>query len=272
MKRVVAMALLLVCVCAAKRRSVTPGGRCAPAGTLISGVYILGIAADPSSVYYHDEYTNTVWRISKGGGPPAPLLDLGADSFAAMTVDATQVYVAALEPPSANSTALPPARIYAVSKNGGTRALIAEDIVRPTALAADDTHLYWTTGTNIERALKDGSRRETILGGLSTPMALMFDGDQLLFVANGLWRIGSATPIVDGGTLSANNAIAGSLRVRDGRAYFLTSDDTLSFLPLAGGARTTIAQSPLGWSAFDIDSCAGYFTTLADELVAARIP
>ncbi len=268
MKRVVVIALIALCLCAAKRRSVMPGGRCAPAGTLLTGVYVLGVAADPSNVYYHDEYTNTVWRVSKSVGAPAALMNLDPDSFAAMTVDATHVYVAALEPP--RSVDLPPARIYAVSKNGGTRSLIAETVLRPTALAADETHLYWTSNTKIERARKDGSQRETVISGVSTPMALTFDGGQLLYSANGLWRVGAATPILDAGTL--NSAIAGTIRVRDGRAYFLTSDNTLSSLPLTGGARTALPQSPLGWSAFDVDSCAGYFATLADELVAARIP
>ena len=235
------IALVVVCACAAKRRSVMPGGRCAPAGTLIAGVYVLGLAADPSNVYYHDEYTNTVWRVSKTGGAPAPLMELDPDSFAVMAVDATQVYVAALEPPAPNSTALPPARIYAVSKNGGTRALIAENIVRPTALTADDAYLYWISNGTVERARKDGSRRETV---------------------------GAAAPVIE----VPSNAIESTLRIRDGRAYFLTSDDTLSFLPLAGGARTSLPQPPLGWSAFDVDSCAGYFATLADELVAARLP
>lgn len=202
MRRSFAIALLLVAAVsadAAKRRAVSPGGSCPAGATLATDVIVFGMAMDATHVYFHEDSENTIRRVAKSGGESVEIYYLDFESFAAMAIDDTHVYVAAFELPAGFNA--PPARIYAIPKDGGEPEVLASNVLLPFELVVDDTHVYWSSaGTlnfvtellesdgRIERVQKDGSGRQTLVADLSVPLGLVLDGDQVIFAESGLAR------------------------------------------------------------------------------------
>lgn len=188
---------------AGKRRAVTPGdGQRCQFGSILPFMEPVHLTTDATHIYFVPFLvpfpSNFVQRVPKRGGAVESLYthDL-SDAVASLFVDDTTVYVGLI--PEVEGTDIPPGKIVAFPKTGGTPRTIATDVKLPNDFATDATHVYWVSGGTfkfltgtflsdgkIERARKDGSGRETLAEGLSYPYQLLLDGDTVFFSEIGL--------------------------------------------------------------------------------------
>lgn len=180
-----------------KRRAVTPGaGRCVY-GTLDADAFVFPLAIDATHVYYIDDFDLTLYRVPKEGGPRLMLASLRSVLVTSMVMDATDVYLATI--PDTFTSTPPPGSISVVSKQGGTRRTVASNVIVPTSLEVDATHVYWVSaGTinfetetiladgKIERIRKDGTGREALAQSLSGPVSLVLDANDVFFSESGV--------------------------------------------------------------------------------------
>ena len=291
-RRGLALFLLLVAslpLAAQRRRSVVPGdpGRCSY-GTLAELSDPPFVALDETYVYFANDFIGRIERVPKRGGDVEGLYEVPLGEFVlALHVDEVNVYLAAvplsddLNPASGN--------IIAVPKSGGLPHNVATGVLFPNEIASDATHVYWVSvgtidfirGTaqsdgKIERARKDGSGRETLAGGLSTPFSLVLSGGDVFFSelgqatgnpSAGVRRVaksgGQVTPMTEGWIVADLQQTAGEIVF-----YGARSDDSelgIHAVAKSGGAVRSIVV--------DEDIVAGprvfdgfvYYTTLGDD-------
>jgi len=227
MKRRIAAALVSLLVAvplfAAKHRAVSsPGNKAAcNYGVLDPAAFVSAIALDGTHVYYLDDVDSIIYRVPKSGGARQQLAEFPEALITAMAVDDTNLYVATIV--GDFNASIPPGDIWAIPKAGGTPRTIASGVVFVTEIATDATHVYWVSvGTvkldeeeilsdgKIERVKKDGSARQELASGLSTPGTVALDDTDVYFgelgaaVGNpsrGLRRVaksgGSTTHVLD---------------------------------------------------------------------------
>lgn len=266
MKHRIATALLLFLTAVplfAKHRAVaSPGKAGCSYGVLDPDVFVTAMTIDATHVYYIDEFNTTLYRIPKAGGTRQQLAQFSDALITAMTVDDANVYVATIVG-DFNAT-IPPGDIWAIPKAGGTPRTIASGVLFVAELVADATHVYWVSvGTvkldeeeilsdgKIERVTKDGSSRQVLASGLSTPATLSIDDANVYFgelgsaVGNpsiGLRRVakgGGATIHVLDDHLVANLAIS------DNDVVFVGSSSTAAGMfrvAKTGGAVQTLVE------------------------------
>jgi hypothetical protein len=105
-----------------------------------------------------------VFMMPKAGGPPTALYT-GRGVYA-LTVDEGHVYFIVPEALA----------LYRVAKTGGEAEAIAKGQDGLSALAVDDTHVYWAGVDAIWRAPKGGGKAQPLAGNISVPMGLAIDG------------------------------------------------------------------------------------------------
>src|SRR5436190_1016416 len=259
MKRHVATAVLLLIVAVplfAKHRAVSsPGNKAAcNYGVLDPDVFVNTLTIDATHVYYIDEFDTTLYRIPKSGGARQQLAQFPEVLVTAIAVDDANVYVATIV--GDFSATIPPGDIWAIPKAGGTPRTIASGVLFVTQLASDATHVYWVSdGTvkldeeeilsdgKVERVTKDGSSRQVLASGLSTPTTLSVEDE----------NIDSPPHIVAG------------------QVYYITlpdeSSDALMRVPLAGGNAVLLRAANAVGNDFAVDDCGTYIGTNEDALV-----
>ncbi len=138
---------------------------------------------------YTTEFQIGVRRVKKSGGP-SELVMRPKGTFTVMALGRDHVYVALT---GENQIAM-------VAKAGGQPTLLAGQTA-PSAIAADDRHVYWVnqgsqslaTGELVRAALGDLTQTEILLSGLETPNALAV-GAEYVFFASGsrVFRVSKA--------------------------------------------------------------------------------
>lgn len=247
----------------ARRRALTfRGGPSCAEGTLVSGSYASLLAADGTHVYFVDEF-GVVSRVPKTGGEVEALSDPLEWFPMSIAVDATHVYIGVL-PFEALLTPMP-GSILSVPKSGGVAGVLVSGVPTPSALATDDSHLYWAAfGTldfmdgslasdgRIERVTKDGAERTTLASDLSGSVGLVLDGNDVYFGETGtadddpsvgLYRVAKS-----GGAVATivNNAAVGPLSIDGNTLVFRggTAAATGVFaVEKTGGAVRTLHES-----------------------------
>jgi len=211
--------LLLANPLLAKRRAVTPGAERCVIGPIAILAYTTLLATDAQHVYWLDDF-GYLLRVSRLGGEVEELALFEEYVTLSMVVDATHVYVSAL-PLEAFFRPMPGV-ILSVPKGGGVPAVLISGVPTPFDLEIDATHLYWAAagtldfdqGTlapdgKIERALKNGTGRQTLAGDVSAPLDVALEGDLVWFGQTGLTEgnetIGLYTVPKVGGTLRTIN-------------------------------------------------------------------
>jgi hypothetical protein len=181
---------------AAKRHAVSPGvGRCVY-GALDDATLVLRVTVDDTHVYWWDDFFRSVKRVPKNGGPVETLATAMTLSVYDIAVDDTHVYLSSL--PDDGTFNLGPGEIGAVPKTGG-EYLTRAHVQFPIALSADNTYVYWANAGTIDpfngtalddgsigRMDKDGGDQRTLAGGLSVPLDVHVDGDDVFFSETGL--------------------------------------------------------------------------------------
>ena len=211
--------LLLVNPLLAKRRAVTPGAERCVVGRIAVLAYTTLLTADAQHVYWLDDF-GYLLRVPRLGGQVEELALFEEYLPLAMVVDATHVYVSAL--PLEAVFRPTPGVILSVPKGGGVPAVLISGVATPFDLEVDATHLYWAAagtlnfdeGTlapdgKIERALKNGTSRQTLADDVSAPLDVALEGDLVWFGQTGLTEgnetIGLYTVPKIGGTLRTIN-------------------------------------------------------------------
>lgn len=246
----------------AKRRVLTPGvpDRCAH-GTIAIFAAPLHFAADDTYVYWIDEFDAKLWRVPKTGSFE-DREDLSAELLdwipLEMVVDDTTIYIGAL-PASIVFGSTQPGAILTVPKNGGVLSVLVSGVHAPFGITADATHIYWAdTGTvnfqsghvandgKIERALKNGSSRQTLAQNLSAPLDVLLEGDRVWYGETGLAdgdptvgvyhvaKTGGAVTTVENKTASAEMALTDEAVIVYGGND--TIDNALFAVPRNGSA------------------------------------
>jgi hypothetical protein len=146
------------------------------------------VAVDEEYVYT-TEFGLGVRRVKKSGGP-SELVMRPKGTFTVMALGRDHVYVALT---GENQIAMAP-------KGGGQPTLLAGQTA-PSAIAADDRHVYWVnqgseglaTGELVRAILGDLTRTEILLSGLELPNALAV-GAAYVFFASGsrVFRVSKA--------------------------------------------------------------------------------
>ncbi|PYQ28204.1 MAG: hypothetical protein DMF56_17375 [Acidobacteria bacterium] len=302
MKRHVATAVLLLIVAVplfAKHRAVSsPGNKAAcNYGVLDPDVFVNTLTIDATHVYYIDEFDTTLYRIPKSGGARQQLAQFPEVLVTAIAVDDANVYVATIV--GDFSATIPPGDIWAIPKAGGTPRTIASGVLFVTQLASDATHVYWVSvGTvkldeeeilsdgKVERVTKDGSSRQVLASGLSTPTTLSVDDANVYFgergSAVGNPSIGLRRVAKSGGTTTylLDDHLVADLAISDNDLVFVGASATgtaaagLFRVARTGGAVQTLVEDENIDSPPHIVAGQVYYITLPDESSDAlmRVP
>lgn len=146
---------------------------------------IEAITMDATDVYLST--SDSIYRIARDGSAPPVVIGPTLTSFAwAMVVDETNVYWAALE------SGINGGAIFSLPKRGGGMpVLVASKQLRPSDLAVDDTHVYWTNQGNasgqdegggaVMSAPKAGGPAKVLVDDLPMADAIALDGDGVVW-------------------------------------------------------------------------------------------
>jgi len=257
--RAVKATLLLLLVAAtagaqgARRRAIGWPFQLVPCipGTVAYAPGIGDFAVSGAFVYFGDA-NGGIWRVSKDGGvAPVLLARVGNAPVVSVEVDATRVFFTLL-------TGELTGDLYSMPKDGGAPVTVATALITPVMLASDAQFIYWVSlGTisgedflsdgAVRRVAKAGGAVQTLVGGLSFPLALavsnntVYYGETGIAAGNtsfGLRRVpaegGTVVKLFDGGPVTSIAADAAN-------AYFIvfrlgTGLVDVDRISLAGGA------------------------------------
>jgi hypothetical protein len=146
-------------------------------------------------------------------------------------------------------------------------------------LALDDSHVYFTVGTEIRRVAKVGGTSETLTGGLAEPRGIALDATRA-YVIDERRRV-RAVDKQGGAPVTVVEDEGGTARVLDlaitgSHLYWTVSHDppdaamgTVKRVPLAGGTPQTVATLPSGTQplAVALNATHVFFTTAGDRRV-----
>jgi hypothetical protein len=258
--RIVRTTLLLLLVAtsaSARRRAVgwpfalLP---CVP-GVVTFAPGVADFAVNGGFVYYGDE-NGVVWRVpSEGAAPPVELVRIPGEVLW-VDVDATRVYFAGL---SGDFTA----DIFSIPKGGGAMTTIASAVLTPFGFATDAQFIYWVSLGSlvgeefpsdgaVRRVGKSGGTVQTLVGGLSFPLALTLAGGNVYYgetgIAAGNPSAGLRRVPVDGGAVTKlfDGGPVGSVAVDDANAYVTvfrlgTGLVDIVRVPIGGGTSSVLA-------------------------------
>lgn len=300
MRHRIAVALLSFVVAvplfAVKHRAVSsPGNKAAcNYGVLDPAVFVTAISIDATHVYYLDDVDSIIYRIPKNGGTRQPLAQFQNAFITAMAVDDANVYVATIVGDS--DATFPPGDLWAIPKTGGTPHTIASGVVFVNEIATDGTYVYWVSvGTvnfeeevvlsdgKIERVKKDGTGRQELANGLSTPGTVAVDDTDVYFgelgVAVGNPSLGLRRVAKSGGPVAhlLDDHRVSAIAISGNDLVFVGSSQTAAGLfrvAKSGGTVTTLVQDENIDSAPHIVAGQVYYITLPDEAEDAlmRVP
>lgn len=118
-----------------------------------------GIAMDEKFIYWNA--FGKILRVSKDGGKPETVASEHVGVGLDIAVDNEKVYWANHGYYSPNSPTQP-SPIYAVSKQGGTAGIFADQQNIPHSLVVDEKFVYWLTPTSILKQAKSGGQPQVI--------------------------------------------------------------------------------------------------------------
>ncbi len=146
---------------------------------------IEAFAMDATNVYVSTP--DSVYRIARDGSSPPVVIAPTMTRYAwAMVTDETNVYWAALE------SGINGGAIFSVPKSGGTPLMIASKQARPSSIAVDETHVYWTNegrasageeegGGAVMSVPKAGGTPTTLVDDLPLADAIALDADGVVW-------------------------------------------------------------------------------------------
>lgn len=229
---------------------------CVP-GVVTFAPGVSDFAVSGGFVYFGDE-NGVVWRVPREGAtPPAELARIPGEVLW-VEVDATRVYFAGL---SGELTA----DIFSIPKDGGAMTTIASAVLTPGAFATDAQFIYWVSlGTvagedflsdgAVRRMAKSGGAVQTLVSGLSFPIAVTVAGGNVYYGETGIGLGNTSAGLrrvpVDGGAVTKlfDSLPVGSIAVDAANAYFAvfrlgTGLVDILRIPIGGGTPAVLAGS-----------------------------
>ena len=285
---------------AGKRRAVGspggPGNGC-PFGVIDADALSARlIAIDATDVYYLDDADGAVFRVPKRGGARTELARFEDFFVLALAIDDSTVYVAGI-PDGFDATPLP-GSVFAFPKSGGAYRTVVSGVTLPYDLAVDATHVYWPSfGTmnfdreeilsdgKIERVRKDGSGRQALAEGLSTPSSIVLDDASVYFGELG-FAVGNPSTGVrrvakSGGAVAHldDQYVAATLAISDAHIVYYGGTPDASRVGMlrvakSGGAAEFLVEDENVAGGPEVFEGQVYYVTLIDEFQDAlmRVP
>ena len=229
---------------------------CVP-GTVTFAPGVADFAVNGGFVYFGDE-NGVVWRVPREGATPPTELARIPSEVLWVEVDATRIYFAGI---SGELTA----DIFSIPKAGGALTTVASAVLTPGAFATDAQFIYWVSvGTPagedflsdgaVRRVAKSGGAVQTLVTGLSFPIAITVAGGNVYYgetgIATGNTSAGLRRVPVDGGAVAKlyDSLPVGSIAVDDANVYFAayrlgTGLIDVDRIPIGGGAPVTLAAN-----------------------------
>lgn len=227
---------------------------CIP-GTVAFAPGVADFAVNGGFVYFGDE-NGVVWRVPREGAtPPTELVRIPTEVIW-VEVDAARIYFAGA---SGEVTA----DIFSIPKDGGALTTIASAVLTPFSFATDAQFIYWVSlgslvGEDfpsdgaVRRVAKSGGTVQTLVSGLSFPLALTVAGGNVYYgetgIAAGNTSAGLRRVPVDGGAVTKlfDSLPVGSIAVDNANTYFAafrlgTGLVEIDRIPVGGGTPAVLA-------------------------------
>jgi len=158
------------------------------------------LVADADAVYWLRLAHGNDWArggaivraAKRGDAAPKILASIATPGFGCITVDASTLYLAAVDERRGT------AAIHAVAKTGGREQTIASLAGAGLFLHVDNDHVYWVDGDGLVRARKTGGARAILTampGRCASVAGMALDDTQVYFSCEGFG------PTEDGGTI-----------------------------------------------------------------------
>lgn len=189
--------------------------------TLGVGGNPIGVAVDPTSVYWTDGVDGTVVKAPIDGVPDggSPLtLASGENQPIGIAVDGTSVYWAVSEETT----------VMSVPLDGGTLVTLASGQGVPYGVALNATNVYWTEASSGAVATlplhgaPDGGTPTTLASGLNTPSSIALDTASVYFTdATSVSKV----PITGGAPVTIAAGISNGVAVDATSVYWVTDLD-----------------------------------------------
>lgn len=239
-----------------------------PAGVAVEGSAVYFTTQDPANL---DGNGGAVWKVPVGGGAPTMLLH-GLDSPGPIAVSGGTLYWI-----EGWNTHAGDGSVMRAPTDGSTRVSLASAQNGPLSLAVGDGRVVWTTSGYVDS--QHGSVWETPMdGGLvdgvgapqGMPVSVAVAGTRVFWadlgdpnvdntgrVMEAPLDLAAAEPItlVSGG---APRAIAA-----DGAYAYWADTQTVNKIPVAGGAKATVAADQIGTVSMAVDATTLYWTTFS---------
>lgn len=130
----------------------------------------VGLAMDGNGFYWYSAIQGDLFKVPKSGGTPKSILhqELTLHDF---LLDGGYLYWAL---GSQGKT-----EFRRVSTAGGKAQTLCTGQSIPVAMAADEGHLYWTTGDTIMRVAKAGGSPDKVVDGADRALSIAVDGSSV---------------------------------------------------------------------------------------------
>lgn len=260
-----------------------------PLSMTIDDTYVY-IGMLPFGAFEGDPEPGSIVRVLKNGTSVPETIISGVQTPWDLATDATHIYwVATGTLDFENETILPDGKIERATKSGGTRQTLAANLSAPLDLAIDATHVYYNETGLAEGDETFGAYRVAKTGGSistltnqSLVLGLDVGDDFVVFwggadeASVGLFRVpknGSAAPTL----LVEDTMISAPPRVRDGRAYYISSDseesvDRLQSIAIVNPQQpVTHFQGLITSPDFELDACSAFLGNVDAESIV-RVP
>ena len=237
------------------------------------------LALDDQNLYFFSDdiaagsFTGNLYSLPKSGGAPKQLAS-GISLAYDLRVDATAIYWTSLGTTVDLETLNSDGKVEKINKDGTGRVLLASGLSGATAVAVDDTNVWFGEAGLAVGNVSSGLRRVPKSGGSVTHVT---DGASVVSIdltSSDVWfstgDVNSSNGALmrapkSGGTpatIFSGNVTPLALHIAGSTVYYIASgdeDETITSIPLAGGTPASLKVVDFWSEALAIDDCSIYY-------------